>query len=126
MIGYEQYLYAGAILFFSVLSTLLVVALMTTKSKNKKLQEKLSNREEIFNESYIKFLNTSRDDAFDYIVQVQEQLINFANKVEPQLNYFNTYGRTVGSPHIIMLEKIDSAYEELKTVLPQDNKERNE
>jgi hypothetical protein len=124
IIGYEQYLYAGGILFLSVLSTSLVVALMIAKSKNKKLQKKLSSREEIANESYIKFLNTSRDDAFDYIVQVQEQLINFANKVEPQLNYFNTYGRTVGSPHIIMLEKIDSAYEELKTVLPQDNKEK--
>ena len=124
IIGYEQYFYAGGILFLSVLSTSLVVALMITKKKNKKLQEKLSNREEIANESYIKFLNTSRNDAFDYIVQVQEELINFANKVEPQLNYFNTYGRTVGSPHIIMLEKIDSAYEELKTVLPQDNKEK--
>jgi hypothetical protein len=124
IIGYEQYLYAGGILFLSVLSTSLVVALMIAKSKNKKLQEKLFSREEIASESYIKFLNTSRDDAFDYIVQVQEQLINFANKVEPQLNYFNTYGRTVGSPHIIMLEKIDSAYEELKTVLPQDNKEK--
>jgi hypothetical protein len=124
IIGYEQYFYAGGILFLSVLSTSLVVALMITKKKNKKLQEKLSNREEIANESYIKFLNTSRNDAFDYIVQVQEELINFANKVEPQLNYFNTYGRTVGSPHIIMLEKIDSAYEELKTVLPQENKEK--
>ena len=126
IISYEQYFYAGGILFLSVLSTSLVVALMIAKNKNKKLQEKLSNREEIANESYIKFLNTSRNDAFDYIVQVQEELINFANKVEPQLNYFNTYGRTVGSPHIIMLEKIDSAYEELKTVLPQDNKEKNE
>jgi hypothetical protein len=124
IIGYEQYFYAGGILFLSVLSTSLVIALMITKKKNKKLQEKLSNREEIANESYIKFLNTSRNDAFDYIVQVQEELINFANKVEPQLNYFNTYGRTVGSPHIIMLEKIDSAYEELKTVLPQENKEK--
>jgi hypothetical protein len=124
IIGYEQYFYAGGILFLFVLSTSLVIALMITKKKNKKLQEKLSNREEIANESYIKFLNTSRNDAFDYIVQVQEELINFANKVEPQLNYFNTYGRTVGSPHIIMLEKIDSAYEELKTVLPQENKEK--
>jgi hypothetical protein len=126
IISYEQYFYAGGILFLSVLSTSLVVALMIAKNKNKKLQEKLSNREEIANESYIKFLNTSRNDAFDYIVQVQEELINFANKVEPQLNYFNTYGRAVHSPHIIMLEKIDSAYEELKTVLPQDNKEKNE
>ena len=126
IIGYEQYLYAGGILFLSILSTSLVVALMIAKSKNKKLQERLSNREEIANESYLKFLTTSRDEAFAYIVDVQEKLDSFRSKVEPQLNYFNTYGRTVGSPHIIMLEKIDSAYEELKTVLPQDNKEKNE
>ena len=126
IIGYEQYLYAGGILFLSVLSTSLVIALIIAKSKNKKLQEKLSNREEIANESYLKFLTTSRNEAFTYIVDVQEKLGIFKEKIEAQLNYFNTYGRTVPSPHTIMLEKIDSAYEELKTILPQENKEKNE
>jgi hypothetical protein len=124
MIGYEQYFYAGGILFLSILSTILVVSLMIVKSKNKKLEERLSNREEIANESYLKFLTTSRDEAFTYIVDVQEKLEIFKEKIEAQLNYFNTYGRVVPSPHTIMLEKIDSAYEELKTVLPQENKEK--
>jgi hypothetical protein len=126
IIGYEQYFYAGGILFLSVLSTSLVVALMITKKKNKELQERLSDREEIANESYLKFLTTSRNEAFTYIVDVQEKLDIFSKKIEPQLNYFNTYGRSVSSPHTIMLEKIDSAYEELKTILPQENKEKNE
>jgi hypothetical protein len=124
MISYEQYLYAGGIVFLSALSTALVVSLMIAKSKNKKLEQRLSDREELANESYLKFLTTSRDEAFAYIVDVQEKLDAFREKIEPQLKYFNTYGRAVASPHTIMLEKIDSAYEELKTVLPQENKEK--
>ena len=126
MIDYIQALYVGAVAILSFLSFGLIVLLILSKNKNKRLTSIVSNREEIANESYIKFLNTSRDDAFNYIVQVQEELINFANKVEPQLNYFNTYGKAVPSPHTIILEEIDSAYKDLKAVLPEENKEKNE
>jgi hypothetical protein len=107
-----------------LLSIALIALLVLSKNKNNKLSLIVSNREEIANESYIKFLNTSRDDAFDYIVEVQDKLNNFANKVEPQLDYFNTYGKAVPSPHTIILEEIDSAYKELKTILPEENKEK--
>jgi hypothetical protein len=126
MIDYIQALYVGAVAALSFLSFGLIVLLVLSRNKNKRLTSIVSNREEIANESYIKFLNTSRDDAFDYIVQVQEELINFASKVEPQLNYFNTYGKAVPSPHTIILEEIDSAYKDLKAVLPEENKEKNE
>ena len=124
MIEYLEFIYIGlvGILLLSIIGLLVLLAF--SRIKNKELSAIVYNREEIANESYIKFLNTSRDDAFDYIVQVQEELINFANKVEPQLNYFNTYGKAVPSPHTIILEEIDSAYKELKTVLPQENKEK--
>jgi hypothetical protein len=124
MINYIEFLYIGAIAILALLTIGLIVLLTLSRNKNKKLSAVVYNREEIANESYIKFLNTSRDDAFDYIVQVQEELINFANKVEPQLNYFNTYGKTVPSPHTIILEEIDSAYKELKAILPEENKEK--
>jgi hypothetical protein len=107
-----------------LLSIALIALLVLFKNKNDKLSLIVSNREEIANESYIKFLNTSRDDAFDYIVEVQDKLNNFANKVEPQLDYFNTYGKAVPSPHTIILEEIDSAYKELKAILPEENKEK--
>jgi hypothetical protein len=107
-----------------LLSIALTALLVLSKNKNNKLSLIVSNREEIANESYIKFLNTSRDDAFDYIVEVQDKLNNFANKVEPQLDYFNTYGKAVPSPHTIILEEIDSAYKELKAILPEENKEK--
>jgi hypothetical protein len=124
MISYIEFLYIGAIAILAPLTLGLVVLLALSRNKNKKLSAVVYNREEIANESYIKFLNTSRDDAFDYIVQVQEELINFASKVEPQLNYFNTYGKSVPSPHTIILEEIDSAYKDLKTILPEENKEK--
>ena len=124
MIAYEQYLYVGGIVFLSLLSTMLVTSLMITKNKNKKLEKRLANREEIANESYLKFLTTSRDEAFAYILEVQEKLDTFKNKVEPQLNYFNTYGQSVQGPHIILVKEITEAYEDLKTVMPQENKEK--
>jgi hypothetical protein len=124
MIEYLEYIYISLVgtLLLSTIGLLVLLAL--SKIKNKKLSAVVYNREEIANESYIKFLNTSRDDAFDYIVQVQEELINFANKVEPQLKYFNTYGKSVPSPHTIILEEIDSAYKDLKAILPEENKEK--
>ena len=124
MIAYEQYLYVGGIVFLSLLSTMIVTSLMITKNKNKKLEKRLANREEIANESYLKFLTTSRDEAFAYILEVQEKLDTFKNKVEPQLNYFNTYGQSVQGPHIILVKEITEAYEDLKTVMPQENKEK--
>jgi hypothetical protein len=124
MIKYLDFIYIGLVGTLLASTIVLLVLLALSKIKNKELASVVYNREEIANESYIKFLNTSRDDAFDYIVQVQEELINFANKVEPQLNYFNTYGKAVPSPHTIMLEEIDSAYQDLKTILPEENKEK--
>ena len=124
MIEYQTYLYAGAIVFLSFLSTILVTSLIIAKKKNKELEKRLANREEIANESYVKFLSDSRDWAYNYIEDVQDKLASFSNKIEPQLNYYNTYGQTVQGPHIILVKEISKAYEELKSVLPQDNKEK--
>jgi hypothetical protein len=126
MIEYIEFVYIGLVGILLLSTIGLLVLLAFSKIKNKELSSVVYNREEIANESYIKFLNTSRNDAFDYIVQVQEELIKFASKVEPQLNYFNTYGKAVPSPHTIILEEIDSAYKDLKAVLPEENKEKNE
>ena len=124
MIEYLEFIYISLVGILLLSTIGLLVLLAFSRIKNKELSAIVYNREEIANESYIKFLNTSRNDAFDYIVQVQEELINFASKVEPQLNYFNTYGKSVPSPHTIILEEIDSAYKELKAILPEENKEK--
>jgi len=124
MIEYLDFLYIGVVATSSILTIGLIILLALSRIKNKELISIVSNREEIANEAYVKFLNTSRDDAFNYIAEVQDKINNFASKVEPQLNYFNTYGKAVPSPHTIILEEIDSAYKELKTILPEENKEK--
>ena len=124
MIVDNQFLYITLVVVLSFLSILLSTLLVLSRNKNKSLSDIVSNREEIANEAYVKFLNTSRDDAFSYIVEVQDKVNNFASKVEPQLNYFNTYGKAVPSPHTIILEEIDSAYKELRSILPEENKEK--
>jgi hypothetical protein len=124
MIGYELYLYAGGMVFLSFLSTILMTSLIIAKKKNKELEKRLANREEIANESYVKFLSDSRDWAYEYIEDVQDKLSEFSNKVEPQLNYYNTYGTAVQGPHTILVKEISKAYEELKAILPEDNKEK--
>ena len=110
----------------SVIIAALTVSLIVIKSKNKKLALRVANLNEAANESYVKFISESRDWAYAYIEEVQGKLITFASKVEPQLNYFNTYGTAVSGPHTILVKEITEAYEDLKTVLPQDNKEKQE
>ena len=117
-------IYVTGIIGLSLISTIAVTSLMVVKSKNKELLKRVSSLDEAANESYVKFISDSRDWAYAYIEEVQGKILDFSNKVEPQLNYFNTYGRVVPSPHSLMIEKIDEAYRELKTVLPEDNKEK--
>ena len=117
-------LYSVGIVALSLLSTILVTSLTILKKKNKELLKRVLSLDEAANESYIKFLSDSRDWAYEYIEEVQAKLTDFANKVEPQLNYYNTYGMLVQGPHIIFVKEINEAYEDLKTILPQENKEK--
>jgi hypothetical protein len=112
------------LLILSFSNTMSVVYAIKLKSKNKKLNARVSNLDEIANESYVKFITDSRDWAYAYIEDVQDKLQSFANKVEPQLNYYNTYGTSVQGPHQILVKEITEAYEELRAVLPEENKEK--
>jgi predicted RND superfamily exporter protein len=124
MIDEMDILYSVGIVALSLLSTILVTSLTILKKKNKELLKRVLSLDEAANESYIKFLSDSRDWAYEYIEEVQAKLTDFANKVEPQLNYYNTYGMLVQGPHIIFVKEINEAYEDLKTILPQENKEK--
>jgi pantothenate synthetase len=75
-------------------------------------------------EGFLKFISQSRDWAFDYIEQVQAALLEFRNKIEPQILYSKTYGTTVGeSTHSIIIDKISDAYDDLVKVMPEDSPE---
>lgn len=121
---FQLYIYIGLIALLSLISLILFSFLMIAKSKNKKLEERLANRQEIANESYVKFLNTSRDEAFAYIIDTQNALEKFKARIEPQLDYYNTYGIVVPGLHNILAKEVSEAYEELKTIMPEDNKEK--
>lgn len=107
----------------SIALSLLTISLIKTKSKNKELAKRVSNLNEAANESYVKFLSDSRDWAYEYIESVQEKLSAFASKVEPQLKYYTTYGSGVTGPHQILVKELSEAYDDLKTLMPQDNEE---
>ena len=78
-------------------------------------------------EGFVRFLSESRDWAFEYIETVQKGLNKFVETAGTKLEYFDKYGRIVGSPHYPLLEDILVAYRELQKLLPeQDNKENNE
>jgi predicted PurR-regulated permease PerM len=105
------------------LNALSLIFIVSYKAKINKLAARINNLDEAANESYVKFLSDSRDWAYEYIQEVQEKLETFSKKVEPQLNYYNTYGTSVQGPHQILAKEISEAYEDLKTIMPEDNKE---
>jgi hypothetical protein len=73
-------------------------------------------------EGFLKFISQSREWAFDYIEQVQAALIEFKNKVEPEIKYSKTYGMSVAeNVHSKMIDRIAIAYEDLKKILPEDD-----
>jgi hypothetical protein len=134
------------IIAFGVLSLVIVILLINNlaiRSKNKKLsieiiqialdkavisqklKEQLDkkNSESIEqSEGFLKFISQSRDWAFDYIEQVQAALLEFKNKIEPQILYAKTYGTTTGeSPHTIIIDRISNAYDDLIKVMPEDS-----
>jgi pantothenate synthetase len=134
------------IIAFGVLLLIIVILLINNlaiRSKNKKLSaqiiqialdktvisEKLKEQldkkdsESIEqSEGFLKFISQSRDWAFDYIEQVQAALLEFKNKVEPQILYAKTYGTAAGqSPHTVIIDRISDAYDDLVRVMPEDS-----
>lgn len=131
---------------FGILSLLIIILLINNlalRSKNKKLsveiiqialdkavisqklKEQLDKKDSESieqSEGFLKFISQSRDWAFDYIEQVQAALVEFKNKVEPQILYAKTYGTTIGeSPHAIIIDRISDAYDDLAKVMPEDS-----
>ena len=92
---------------------------------SKKLKEELDKKDSESiekSEGFLKFISQSRDWAFDYIEQVQAALLEFKNKIEPEILYAKTYGTVSGqSPHTIIIDRISDAYDDLLKVMPEDS-----
>lgn len=74
-------------------------------------------------EGFIKFLSDSRNWAFDYIEDVQRSLSVFDKRITKVIDYYSTYGSVIDGPHTEMVKQVSEAYNELKSVLPKDDKE---
>jgi len=122
--------------YFSVLKRLEVitkafsqmVALNSSMSQafEESLQSPMTkNEQDIHKENFIKFLSDSRDWAFEYIEDVQKELEEFINSIEPEITYFDEFGE-VGSayPHYYSMKKISLAYQDLKKLLPEEVDDR--
>lgn len=105
----------------------LVQAFIDNNEIAEKIEAKHLDKDIEHTEGFVRFLSESRDWAFEYIETVQNGLNKFVKDAGPRLEYFDKYGRVVGSPHYPILEDILVAYRELQQLLPeQDNKENNE
>ena len=90
-----------------------------------KMEERNNDKDLEQTEGFVKFLSESREWAFEYIETVQDGLTKFVETAGPRLEYFDKYGRVVGSPHSDGLEDILVAYRELQKLLPEEkNKEK--
>ena len=79
--------------------------------------------EEIHKENFIKFLSDSREWAYDYIENVQEEIKSFIENVDPHLEYYKKYGSVVEgmvSPHDKALKTISNEIEKLKNLMPKE------
>jgi pantothenate synthetase len=111
------------------LSTDIIQIALDKSIISKKLKEELDKKDSESiekSEGFLKFISQSRDWAFDYIEQVQAALLEFKNKIEPEILYAKTYGTVSGqSPHTIIIDRISDAYDELVKILPEDSSESN-
>jgi hypothetical protein len=93
-----------------------------------KFAEELKSKEDTSIEKtdgFLKFISESRDLAFEYIEKVQESLIKFKTKVDPEIKYMLTYGAVAGDNlYLKSFRKIERAYAELmhEALPPEENK----
>lgn len=74
-------------------------------------------------EGFLNFVTQSRDWAFEYIENVQSGLSKFVYDIEPEINYFREYGDIISmEPNYYSMKKIAESYDELKKLLPEEDK----
>lgn len=74
-------------------------------------------------QEFMLFLNKTRDDAFNYIDNVQQELELFDKKISPILKYHETYGTVLGETVDWQnMEVVNKAYKKLKKIMPDSGK----
>jgi hypothetical protein len=74
-------------------------------------------------QEFMLFLNKTRDDAFEYIENVQQELERFDKTISPILDYHQTYGTVLGETvDWKNMESVNKAYKRLKKIMPESAK----
>ena len=91
---------------------------------NKIEELSMHSEENTHKENFIKFISDSRELAFEYIEEVQLGLTKYFNEIEPEIEYFKKFGElTSNYPNYDSMKKITEAYDELKKLLPVEEKQ---
>jgi hypothetical protein len=78
---------------------------------------------DLHTQNFIKFLSDSREMAFEYIDQAQEEIKRFIDIADKELAFFDSYGAlTEGHLYYENLKVISEEYKKLKTLLPEESK----
>jgi hypothetical protein len=91
-----------------------------------KVIQELENKKLEKSDDFLKFISDSRDWAFEYIEDVQENLSKFDKQITKIIKWNETYGSTTGeNPHSEKIKQISVAYKKLKDLLPENNQTPN-
>lgn len=91
-----------------------------------KVLQELENKKLEKSDDFVKFLSDSRNSAFEYIENVQENLLKFDKQITKIIKWNETYGSTTGdNPHSNKIKEISVAYKKLKNVLPENTETPN-
>jgi hypothetical protein len=76
---------------------------------------------DIHTKNFIKFLSDSREMAFDYIDNAQDQIKNFVDIADKEFAFFDAYGSLTSEyPHYDAMKTISEEYKKLKSLLPEE------
>jgi hypothetical protein len=74
-------------------------------------------------EHFLKFLNDSRDAAFEYIEKSQDTVRSFISSIEKDIKHFDTYGAAVTNVYDKLLTKVSIGLDELRELLPEEKED---
>lgn len=90
-------------------------------SEYKEVLQALENKKLEESEDFVKFLSDTRNAAFDYIEDVQENIQEFDGILSDISEWNRTYGSVAGNtPHAEKIEQLSLAYNKLRSLLPEN------
>lgn len=71
-------------------------------------------------DGFIKFISESRDQAFEYIENVQLEISTFVRELDDKIKYWEKTLGVVSTPHDDKIKKVIEEYYRIKKLIPED------